>query len=684
MKNTTLIEDLPFTGERFTTAAPLLNTQIYHEHLHRYLFAAQCVRGLAVLDIACGEGYGSALLAAGAESVVGVDVSAETVTHAKRKYRKSNLRFLTGECRSIPVKAQSVDVVVSFETIEHLEEHEVFMRDIRRVLKPGGLLIISSPDREKYEGRGVEKNPFHKKELSHPEFADLMRQHFQHVALLEQKLVAGSSLEVSADSECENNTTRGYFRGGLGGGEFVPGAPQGLYVLAVCSDAELPALPVGSFENPDVAAQIWDSFEILPALRTSYAEAQRKIAELEAKGVEGKKTGTAAAELERQLRSQIVQLNEEVEQRGSWGLSLSAEIETLRGFARKQANELESGRRDLRTLTVQKDDELRALKMELVELGEQIERRVKEATTFQEMRLRAETMGHAEKLALVAAHEEASRELQQRIEQLGARATAEKTAAENQRLALVAAHEEASRELQQRIEQLGARATAEKTAAENQRLALVAAHEEASRELQQRIEQLGARATAEKTAAENQRLALVAAHEADRLELRRRVNEMELNVARQREASEASDVAVVLVRGENERKHAAIIDLAKRLSAAESEAARLLAAEQEEKARLAGELQQLGVRLADQRGRYEDQLAAAQDQFAASLTENQQVMARLNSVESEVTWNRAQLERWQQSDHNLRQIQTSWSWRITAPLRKIHQWLGDPLYRRRR
>jgi ubiquinone/menaquinone biosynthesis C-methylase UbiE len=612
LKNITLIEDLPFTGERFTAAAPLLNTQIYHEHLHRYLFAAQCVRGLAVLDIACGEGYGSALLAASAVSVVGVDVSAETIAHAERKYRLANLRFLAGECRSIPVKAQSIDVVVSFETIEHLEEHEVFMRDIRRVLKPGGLLIISSPDREKYEGRGAEKNPFHKKELSHPEFANLMRQHFQHVALLEQKLVAGSSLEVSADSEPENNTTRGHFRGGLGGGEFVPGAARGLYVLAVCSDAGLPALPVGSFENPDVAAQIWDSFEILPALRTSYAEAQQKIAELEAKGAEGKKTGTEAAELERQLRLQIEQLNEEVEQRGRWGQSLSAEIETLRSLARKQADELEAGRRDLRTLTVQKDDDLRALKIELVELGEQIERRVKEATTFQEMRLRAETMGHAEKLGLVAAHEEASRELQQRIEQLMAKANAERWAAENQQLALVAAHE------------------------------------------------------------------------ADRLELRRRVNEMELNVARQREASEASEVAAVLVRGENERKHAAIMDLAKRLSAAESEAARLLAAEHEEKARLAGELQQLGGRLADQRRRYEDQLAAAQDQFAASLKENQQLMARLNSVDSEVTWNRAQLERWQQSDHNLRQMQTSWSWRVTAPLRKIHQWLGDPLYRRRR
>jgi hypothetical protein len=209
-------------------------------------------------------------------------------------------------------------------------------------------------------------------------------------------------------------------------------------------------------------------------------------------------------------------------------------------------------------------------------------------------------------------------------------------------------------------------------------------HEAACRELQQRIEQLMAKANAERWAAENQQLALVAAHEADRLELRGRVTEMELNVARQREASEASEVAAVLVRGENERKHAAIMDLAKRLSAAESEAARLLAAEHEEKARLAGELQQLGGRLADQRGRYEDQLAAAQDQFAASLKENQQLMARLNSVDSEVTWNRAQLERWQQSDHNLRQMQTSWSWRVTAPLRKIHQWLGDPLYRRRR
>ena len=177
---------------------------------------------------------------------------------------------------------------------------------------------------------------------------------------------------------------------------------------------------------------------------------------------------------------------------------------------------------------------------------------------------------------------------------------------------------------------------------------------------------------------------MAAAHEADRLELRRRVNEIELNCARQREASEANEVAALLERGENERKHATILDLAKRLSAAETEAARLLAFEREEKALLAGELQQLGVRLADQRVRYEDQLLAAQDQLAVSLKENQALMARINSVESEVTWNRAQLERWQQSDHTLRQMQRSLSWRVTAPLRKIHQWLGDPLYQRRR
>lgn len=516
MKTTTVIEELPFTGERFTPVPALQNTQIFHEHMHRYLFAAQCVRGLDVLDIACGEGYGSTLLAARAASVVGVDVSSEAVAHAERKYSLKNLRFQTGDCRSIPIEASSVDVVVSFETIEHLEEHEEYMLEIRRVLKPGGLLIISSPNREKYEGRGVEKNPFHKKELSQIEFAVLMRNHFRHVALLEQKLVAGSSLELSAGNERVDTTTRGHFRGGLVGGEFVHGAPMGLYAVAVCSDVKLPVLPVGLFENPEVVAQVWDSFEVLPALRVSYDEALRKIEVLEAKATNKIESGDFGTKLAPQLRKQIEELNIEVEKRGLWGQSLSAEIEILRGTAQKQMDEL------------------------------------------------------------------------------------------------------------------------------------------------------------------------AAASEADRLELRRRLNEMELNYARQREAAEANEVAAVLARGENERKHATILDLAKRLSAAEIKAERELMFEHEEKARLAEELQSLTQRFAENKERYEDQLLSAQEQFAASLKENQALMARLNSLESEVTWNRPQLERWQQSDHTLRQMQTSWSWRVTAPLRKFHQWLGDPLYRRRR
>ena len=522
--------------------------------MHRYLFAAQCVRGLAVLDIACGEGYGCALLAASAASVVGVDVYPDAVAHAERKYSLKNLRFQTGECRSIPLKAAAVDVVVSFETIEHLDEHEEFMLEIRRVLKPGGLLIISSPNREKYEGRGAEKNPFHKKELSHPEFAALMRQHFRHVALLDQKLVAGSSLELSAGNERVDASNRGHFRGGLEGVAFVPGTPIGLYNVSVCSDANLPVLPVGLFESPEVVAQIWASFEVLPALRVSYLEKIREIEKWEAKATNKIESGDFGTVLATQLRKQIEELNSEVEKRGRWGQSLNAEIEILRGTAQKQMDELAADRLNLRAVTLQKDDEVRALKVELGEL-------------------------HDEK---------------------------------------------------------------------------------------------------------NQWLAVAAAHEADRLELRRRVNEIELNCARQREASEANEVAALLERGENERKHATILDLAKRLSAAETEAARLLAFEREEKALLAGELQQLGVRLADQRVRYEDQLLAAQDQLAVSLKENQALMARINSVESEVTWNRAQLERWQQSDHTLRQMQRSLSWRVTAPLRKIHQWLGDPLYQRRR
>src|SRR5271156_2846925 len=120
---------LPWTGERFV---PSLQGSIYYEHLHRYALALELVAERNCLDIACGEGFGSSLLARKAKFVWGVDLDEACIDHARKKYVKNNLKFLAGSAIKIPLEDNSVDVVVSFETIEHFGEHDAFMQEIIR------------------------------------------------------------------------------------------------------------------------------------------------------------------------------------------------------------------------------------------------------------------------------------------------------------------------------------------------------------------------------------------------------------------------------------------------------------------------------------------------------------------------------------------------------------------------
>ena len=95
------------------------HARIFWEHIARYRFAKDFVRGKRVLDIACGEGYGAAALAkAGAASVTGVDISRDACERARRKY---GLDARTGDAQAIPVPDRSIDLIVSFETIEHVD-----------------------------------------------------------------------------------------------------------------------------------------------------------------------------------------------------------------------------------------------------------------------------------------------------------------------------------------------------------------------------------------------------------------------------------------------------------------------------------------------------------------------------------------------------------------------------------
>ena len=226
---------LEWTGERLTTAT---SGQVEIEHLHRYFLARQLCRGLDVLDVASGEGYGSALLAQTARSVIGVELSDQAVAYSAGAYTAANLRFQQGDARDIPLEDGSVDVVVSFETLEHFFEHDRFIAEIRRVLRPNGLLILSSPERDVYSPLGSNANPYHANELTRGEFESLVRSAFHHVHVLVQRPMIGSAL--IADDRAGALQTLTFEKRGANHYEVNQGLPRPPYIIAIASDAALP------------------------------------------------------------------------------------------------------------------------------------------------------------------------------------------------------------------------------------------------------------------------------------------------------------------------------------------------------------------------------------------------------------------------------------------------------------
>lgn len=177
------------SGERLETSIFNQNT---YEHLHRYALTFDFIKDKVVLDIASGEGYGSKLMSSHALKVIGVDIDKETIESSKLKYVSSNLEFRLGSADSLPLENESVDVVVSFETIEHHDLHEEMLKEIKRVLRKNGILIISTPDKRYYSDETNYSNRFHVKELYKEEFENLLKSNFQHVSMLYQNYFVGS------------------------------------------------------------------------------------------------------------------------------------------------------------------------------------------------------------------------------------------------------------------------------------------------------------------------------------------------------------------------------------------------------------------------------------------------------------------------------------------------------------
>jgi glycosyltransferase involved in cell wall biosynthesis/SAM-dependent methyltransferase len=188
---------LEWTGERYLPYIDpaVCGAEIHYEHLHRYAFAAQFVKGKTVLDLASGEGYGSFLCAKNADCVVGVEIDPAAVRYASDTYVQENLEFLVGSITDIPIKGMHIfDVIICFEAIEHIDEHDALLSEIKRLLKKDGILILSTPNKTLYTEVLDTKNPFHKKELYFSEFNDLIRKNFVHVRFFGQSALCGSSI----------------------------------------------------------------------------------------------------------------------------------------------------------------------------------------------------------------------------------------------------------------------------------------------------------------------------------------------------------------------------------------------------------------------------------------------------------------------------------------------------------
>jgi SAM-dependent methyltransferase len=306
---------------------------LFNEHRARYWFARRYASGKNVLDAACGAGYGSALLAETAQSVIGVDIAHDAVEYARRHFQSPRIQYAQADCLALPFRSGGFELIVAFEIIEHLENPEAFLAELCRVLHPAGLLILSTPNRLYYTDDRGEINPFHRREFSYPEFEEILQPLFAHRAILFENHVAG--LAVTAPG------VKPDFAASPGGRIFqeqtsatsVESERRGAhFFVALCS-----AEPLGSIEPllylPSLGNILRERETHIRLLQEGF---ERDRAELE-------NLGNLLAERTRWAE----QLNQQLAEKDSYVLQLQADYNAKIEWAQSLERELEKARADL-------------------------------------------------------------------------------------------------------------------------------------------------------------------------------------------------------------------------------------------------------------------------------------------------------------------------------------------------
>ncbi len=288
------------------------DARINYEHLHRFLFAKTYAEGKVVLDAGCGEGLGSLIVAQSASYVVGIDLDKDIIKLAKEKYKRENLSFLVSDIKDIPFKSKSFDMVICLEVIEHIEEQERALFEMKRVLKEDGILIISSPNKKVYSDDRNFKNPYHVREFYEEEFLSFLSSCFKNVVILGQRIIVGSDIFLKEGNppiqrEEIKKTESGFFPTKEG---FEP-----MYFIAFASDIPLDDFIKGSY-LVDVSETL---LKDIPRLNEEVFRRGEHIKRLDEE-IRGKD------EHIKRLNDEVTRLNEEVFRRGEHIKRLDEEV----------------------------------------------------------------------------------------------------------------------------------------------------------------------------------------------------------------------------------------------------------------------------------------------------------------------------------------------------------------------
>ncbi len=301
---------MEFTGERVIPGKT--DPDLLNEHVARYRFAEALVSGRRALDAGCGAGYGSAILARAAARVYALDNSGEALSLARAEHAADNIRYVRGDCSRLPLLDASLDAVVAFEVIEHLENWSGLLAEARRVLRPDGRLIVSTPNRPFYEKTRTVPNPFHVHEFDYEEFREELQKVFPHVTIF---------LENHAHAIAFTPLVRQGLRTIVE--ETEPRPEEAHFFLAVCSEQSLYGSP---------------AFVYVPETGNVLGEREKHIAKLEGElATKSEWLAKSTAELDAlaktnqeehdRAQAAVAKLEAEIEDKNRWAEQADAAVE---------------------------------------------------------------------------------------------------------------------------------------------------------------------------------------------------------------------------------------------------------------------------------------------------------------------------------------------------------------------